>query len=424
MSWRLGRLDLPGESAPAGERETNVRLKATPDDFQVREATALRIRKKPGPYQVYLLEKRGWNTTDALMRIARAHRVPYARFSYGGKKDRHAHTFQYVTFAGRANVATRANGYQLTFLGYADRPMEPAQILANHFTLVLRELSAAETEAIGTGLQRVAQTGSINYFDDQRFGSMDRARGFIAEKLLQQRWEEALLLALTTVHPGEHRAARVRKRALRERWGDWEACRALAVTALEQRAFARLLADPGGSREVLATVHPETVNLWIAAYQSFLWNETVRRLVRALGACHAAPGVAGDYLFPARPVPALQGLVVPLPGRGMRFETPEPRAVLQGLLREREVAWGALERGDLLPGFTCKAAPREVVIFPQAMRAEPPEPDDLYPGTARMTLRFSLPKGAYATMLVKAVTARAAPGSQKGVNGGPEPPSS
>ncbi len=383
---------------------TTVRLKAIPEDFQVRESTALRIKKKPGPYQVYLLEKRDWNTTDALMRIARTHRAPYARFSYGGKKDRHAATWQYVTFMGHANLETVAPGYRLKRLGYSDEPMAPAQILANHFTLVLRELPPARVPVLQEGAAHVADTGSVNYLDDQRFGSMDRERGFIGERLLQQQWEEALALALTAIYSEEHREAKVRKRALREHWGDWATCRSLATTALEQRAFDRLLAEPGAFQAVLAGVHPETVNLWLAAYQSFLWNELVRRLIRQQGAeCRSVPGVAGEYLFPVRPLAALADLVVPLPGHGMRFAEPATRTALQALLQERGVAWDALAEGQVLPDFRFKASPRQAVVFPQGLQAEAPQPDDLYPGKQKLTLRFSLPRGAYATMVVKAI---------------------
>ena len=65
-----------------------MRLKVTPEDFIVREATTLRIRRAPAPYRVYMLEKKDWNTADALMRIAKEKRVPYDRVAYGGKKDR------------------------------------------------------------------------------------------------------------------------------------------------------------------------------------------------------------------------------------------------------------------------------------------------------------------------------------------------
>ena len=75
----------------------DVRLKTTPEDFVVREAVDLHIRPKPARYRVYLLEKKGWNTADAISAIARERRLPLSRIRYGGKKDRHGHTWQYVT---------------------------------------------------------------------------------------------------------------------------------------------------------------------------------------------------------------------------------------------------------------------------------------------------------------------------------------
>jgi len=63
-----------------------MRLKATPADFVVREATSLRIRKEPAPYRVYMLEKQDWNPTDALARIAKDRRISYERIWPGRQK--------------------------------------------------------------------------------------------------------------------------------------------------------------------------------------------------------------------------------------------------------------------------------------------------------------------------------------------------
>lgn len=121
-----------------------MRMKATPEDFVVREATALRIRKTPAPYRVYALEKTGWNTVDALVRIAREKRIPYDRFAYGGKKDRHAHTLQYVTVQAPVDLSHTTKGYSFKWLGFSPEPMGPAMITANHFEVTVRELKPEE----------------------------------------------------------------------------------------------------------------------------------------------------------------------------------------------------------------------------------------------------------------------------------------
>lgn len=366
----------------------------------VREATDLRIRKQPGPYRVYLLEKKGWNTADALMRIAREKRVPYERVAYGGKKDRHAHTFQYVTIQQPADLSLVAKGYSLKLLGFSTDPMGPSHILANHFEITARELSAREAERLEANLERVRAGGVPNYFDDQRFGNLDPERGYVAEKMLQGHWEEALAIALTAIYPEEKREAKQRKRALRERWGDWAACRELAQTALEQRAFDLLAAKPGSFREALETVHKETANMWIATYQSFLWNETMRRfLERRTWAGASAPGAAGPYLF-ANERAKLDDVVIPLPGKGMRFPVPQTGEILEELLAQRRLRPSVFER-ELLKGVAFRASPRPALAVPTGLRLEGPAPDDRYPGAMKAVLRFSLPRGCYATMLIK-----------------------
>jgi tRNA pseudouridine13 synthase len=382
-----------------------MRLKATPEDFLVREATALRIRKQPAPYRVYMLEKTGWNTTDALMRIAKEKRINYSAFAYGGKKDRHAHTFQYVTVQSPVDCSLTAKGYNMKFLGFSNEPMAPSQIAANHFELTVRELPPNEEARLLAAVPAVKEQGLANYFDDQRFGNLDRERGPIAEKMLQGRWEEALNLAITSVYPEEHKEAKQRKRALRDQWGDWEACRALAVTAFEQRAFDLLKAGGAdAAREALATVHKETALMWVSTYQSLLWNEILRRYLQQQGwAGPQTPGAAGPYLFPGDGA-RLGDLVIPLPGKGMRFPEPETGYLLETILRERRLRPGSLE-ADVLPGLGFKASPRPAQVVPPSLWVDGPFPDDLYPGHTRVTLRFSLPRGSYATMLVKRLLA-------------------
>lgn len=382
-----------------------MRLKHHPEDFVVREAVDLRIRREPGPYQIYLLEKEGWNTVDALLRISKAAGVPYTRFAYGGKKDRHAVTTQYVSVEGeRRDLSQKAKGYKFTRMGWSKEPMGPSHILHNAFQLTIRELKPEEASQMAA---RARELQAIpNWFDDQRFGNMDKERGFVVEKLVQGRGEEALNLALTTIWPEEATDAKERKRAIREAWGDWHRCLELAETAFERRCFEGLLADPASFKKQLVTSHGELIGMWISTYQSFLWNEILRRwlvgqdLVGAL-----APGVAGElcYLPPGAQVDLRT--IIPMPGKGMRFPVAETGLILEEILRERRLRPAALEQ-EVLPGYYIKAFPREAFIKPEGLHVGPPEPDEYYPGKQKLALRFILPRGAYATNFIKALGAK------------------
>jgi tRNA pseudouridine13 synthase len=48
---------------------------------------------------------------------------------------------------------------------------------------------------------------------------------------------------------------------------------------------------------------------------------------------------------------------------------------------------------------------RALLLFPQDTSISPPEPDDRFPGRNKFTLAFSLPRGSYATLVVKAAAA-------------------
>jgi tRNA pseudouridine13 synthase len=49
--------------------------------------------------------------------------------------------------------------------------------------------------------------------------------------------------------------------------------------------------------------------------------------------------------------------------------------------------------------------PRRAVVVPEDLAVEPAEPDDRYPGKLKATLRFFLPRGSYATMVIKGLAA-------------------
>ncbi|MFN9985251.1 MAG: tRNA pseudouridine(13) synthase TruD, partial [Pirellula sp.] len=74
-----------------------MKLKSQPEDFQVDEQTT--IRPTTGPYALYRLTKRGMGTPEAISEILHHWNLPRNRISYGGLKDRHASTTQYVSIA-------------------------------------------------------------------------------------------------------------------------------------------------------------------------------------------------------------------------------------------------------------------------------------------------------------------------------------
>src|SRR5919202_1691364 len=93
-----------------------MKVKQQPDDFRVEELTSV-AGGPAGPFAFYRLEKQGWSTPDALAALRRRWRVDVRRLSYGGLKDRHAATVQYLTIFHGPRRNLRHHEVAVEYLG-------------------------------------------------------------------------------------------------------------------------------------------------------------------------------------------------------------------------------------------------------------------------------------------------------------------
>ncbi len=148
------------------------------------------------------------------------------------------------------------------------------------------------------------------------------------------------------------------------------------------------------------------------AYQSFLWNRALSTMLRS-GVLSAqrlrVSTIAGDllawkYLAPEREE-KLRTMRTPLFGiDGDGGSEPFRRAMIE------ELREAGLQRRNFVdnevPGMIWKEEPRDALVKPGDVADVVIEPDELNRGRVRATLEFSLPRGAYATMLVKRLLAK------------------
>src|SRR5262245_21737435 len=201
-----------------------MKLKQQPEDFQVEELTDV-APSAEGPFALYRLTKTGWTTTDAVAAVRRRWGLDRGRVSYGGLKDRHAHTVQYLTvFRGPRRQLTH-HTVRVEYLGQVAAPYTSHDIRANSFRLTLRAMTAEDISTAETALEEVRRDGVPNYFDDQRFGSVTGGGDFVARALVQGRYEDALRLALAAPYAHDRADAKKEKAVLRACWGDWVVCK-------------------------------------------------------------------------------------------------------------------------------------------------------------------------------------------------------
>ncbi len=382
-----------------------MRLKTIPDDFRVREL--LQWQEVPGgAHIVHLMHKEKLSTPEALSMLVREANVDRSAVAYAGLKDRQAVTDQYVSIERRAVELKLAN-LRVQPVGSTDRPLTSKMSGGNAFTIVVRDLLPTKAALLRRSMPSLIKTGFPNYFDDQRFGCLRHGQGFPMRSVLLGDHERALQQFIAEPSPVAITGDVKLKRTLQLRWRDWEACARIARGPAYGPLFQHLLASPDDFRGALEYVPLRQRVIHAFAYQSFLWNRAVSRLLR--GGVDSSQRLriatlAGDfmgwkYLAPEREE-KLKVMRTPLFGPdGDGGSEPFRKAMIEEL-REAGLTRDDFVRNEV-PGMIWKEEPRDVFVKPTDVADVRIEADDLNESRCKATLQFSLPRGAYATMLIK-----------------------
>lgn len=389
-----------------------MKIKRLPEDFEVEELT--QFASQGGPFALYRLTKRSLGTPEAIDAVVRRWNVPRHRVSYGGLKDRHAVTSQFVTVLNGPRRNLGQNSFELHYLGQAARPFTPQEISGNRFAIVLRDLSEAVLAQALAALPEVEREGLPNYFDDQRFGSVGHSGEFIAQPWCAGNFERALWLALADPHPDDRSDERRQKEILREHWGRWRECKA-ALDRSHRRSVVTYLADKPPDqpdyRGAFARLKVDLRGLYLSAFQSHLWNRMLARFLRRelpaerLREIELKLGPAPFFHgLDAETSARLRAAELPLPSARLHLDEGPTLALIREVLGEFGLELRQLRVKYPRDSFFSKGQRAAAVAVgkPSAQSAD----DELYPGRKKLSLRFDLPRGSYATILVKRLTER------------------
>jgi tRNA pseudouridine13 synthase len=390
-----------------------MKLKQHPEDFQVEELTDV-TPTAAGPYAFYRLEKRSWTTPDALAAVRRRWKLEVRRLSYGGLKDRHAQTVQYLTILRGPQRRLTQQGFSVQYLGQVERPYSARDLRANRFRLTLRAMNGPELAAALQALAEVRREGVANYFDDQRFGSVLGHGEFVARSMVLGHYEQALRQALAAPYEYDRAPQKKEKALLRAHWGDWAALREQLPCGHARSLVDYLTHHPDDYRGALARLRPELRGLYLSAFQSHLWNRMLARWLRA----RLRPEQLIAVRLRSGEVPMHRGLdegqlaelaavQLPLPSPRLTITEDDPRVALMDAVLAKE----GIEREQLklkaFPEVFFSKGERAALCIPRGLHHETGQ-DERNAGRQKLVLAFELPRGSYATLIVKRLTSIAA----------------
>jgi tRNA pseudouridine13 synthase len=384
-----------------------MKLKCIPADFQVYERSS--VEPGTGSFALYQLRKTGMGTPEAVTSILQRWKIPRHALHYGGLKDRHAITEQFVTIQKGPRRNLEQDNLQLTYLGQIGEPFRADKIKANRFVITMRSIAKEELQEILSRVTQIEKCGVPNYFDDQRFGSVGYSGEYIGAAWCKGEYERALWLCMADPNEHDRSDEKKQKVILRDLWGKWIECKA-ALDRSHRRSVVTYLCDhPTDFKRALALVRVDLRSLYLSAFQSYLWNHILSAALQ-----QALPETQLSYIEIGKQKLAVPRATVPEDQLDFVQSLPLPSARLHFLPRDplghfyddvlAKLGWDLRSIKVKYPrdSFFSRGV-RVGLMSPQNFSSETGE-DELYPGKKKLTLSFDLIKGSYATMVIKMLT--------------------
>jgi len=383
-----------------------MKLKQQPSDFIVEELSSVAVSSEKDEHAVFMLEKQEIDTFDAVRRIAQRLRISIFEIGYAGLKDKHALARQYISIPTKYNVqGLKMDSLVLSLVGYSRKKIKIGDLAGNRFTIVVRDIEERELLGIAQRAKTLAVSGVPNYFDSQRFGSVIDTT-FIGKEVVRKNYEKAVKQYLTSYQKSEPKKIKDEKRRILSQWHD------LTKVRVFTKAFAVVIKEYTRTKNWQAAYRKIPAHLremYVNAYQSFLWNECVKEILKhsveqkklysveyAIGALLFYTDLSGQEM---KNIPKTFLTI----SETAMFSEDEQRVV------DRILAQEGLTFTDFKieaeTGNFFKTRARQVLLVPEDFVISEPMRDELNSkGTTmryKILISFSLPKGSYATVVTK-----------------------
>jgi len=330
-------------------------LKQLPEDFIVREVTDLKPQDK-GRFLYFKVKKKNRNTMDVIKQLAKFLNLKTKDIGFAGSKDKHALTEQYISvLSNHKNKILRATieNVELEFFGCGNEPLTLGDLQGNSFEIVVRNLEDTTLKPADY---------CENYFDEQRFSQNNKD---IGKHLVKKQFKEALRLI------------------------DNPEC---------QEVLTENSHDYIGA---LKKIPPRLLRMYVNAYQSYLWNEILARYLREKKQVLKIVNYSlGEYIFAENKT----DLTIPLLGFDEDLISAELQDIVEKLLEEENLDFSDFIIKQI-PELSMEGELRPAYLEIKDLALSEMMDDELNPGKKKILIKFFLPKGSYATMVMRRLLA-------------------
>ncbi len=247
-------------------------------------------------YPICILRKEGIDTIHALKEFESTYGL---RLNPLGLKDADASTVQYVTAdraIGEGELCTRH--CRLMLIGYSDRVLRKRDLIGNRFTITI-ELESTDYDRCLENIQSVVMDIKArrvgNFYGYQRFGSIRPITHLVGKAIVERRFKDAVDTFLTYTGEYEDEQSRRVRASLREEINDEMIERMPSHMDLEKR-LARGMLESNDPIRALRRLPVRVRRLFVEAYQAYIYNRALSASIREGGYDILKPS-EGDLCF-------------------------------------------------------------------------------------------------------------------------------
>ncbi len=337
------------------------KIKQIPEDFIVKEINELKTEE--GQYSYFTLKKTNYTTEKAVSTIAEYLKKSRKDIGYAGAKDKNALTEQFISIKGPIKKQDiKLKDIELKYIGNGKERINLGDLKQNKFIITVRNLDELNLK-VNEKLQ------IPNYFDEQRFSENNAE---IGKAIIKKDFKKAVDLIL-----GDN----------------------LKQSGFEKDVKEHTLKKPNDFVGAIKRIPKKISMMYVHAFQSLIFNETVAEIIKTNTDDYKTVNYSnGIFIFPNN---EMQNQKIPLIGFGTEFKDKKIEEISLRLMEKHKIN---------LRDFIIRAMPelsfegdyRDMFITAENIKTEIKD-DEININKKKCIISFNLPKGSYATIVIKKI---------------------
>lgn len=379
-----------------------------------------------GNYLIVELTKRNWDTHRLMRELSRILRVSQDRFGWAGTKDKRALTKQKISIwdmSAEELARVRLKDVELTPVGRSNKKISLGDLWGNRFKITIRDIALPVDETLERvkAITKELEKGAPDFFGVQRFGENRPVTHVVGEAILKGDIKEAALTYIARPFPDENEDIQQARKYVQDT-GDFKAGLKMYHLRLQfERAMMNYLIEhPDDHAGAFRVLSPNLQKMFLHAYQSYIFNIILSRRIAAGLSINEAydgdvvcfkneVGMPDTSRLQKVTVDNLDGInnlinrgrafvTAPLVGYDTQFSEGRQGEIEREVIREMNIDTEGFKVPGM-PEIASKGLRREILLIvkPEFSVME----DEVNAGKTKVVLDFTLPKGSYATVVLR-----------------------